>query len=68
MPGRGRAAGAEPAETGTAAAGVPAEFGEAPGGPENGGEGKRQYENAEETRVALEAWSAKQPVFTHRGL
>lgn len=55
----GGTAGEEPTGTGAAAAGVPAELGEAPGGPENGGERKRQYENAEEAPLALEAWSTK---------
>lgn len=68
LPAPGGAAGAEPAGAGPAAAGVPAQSGEAPGGPDNGGERKRQCENAEEARVALEAWPAEQPALSHRGL
>lgn len=55
----GRAAAQEPTGAGAAAAGIPAEFGEAPGGPENGGERKRQYEHAEEAPLALETRSSK---------
>lgn len=53
----GGAAGEEPARTGAAAAGVPAEPGETPGGPEHGGERKKQCEIAEEAPLALEARS-----------
>lgn len=55
----GGAAGEEPTGTGAADAGVPAEPGEAPGRPENGGERKKQFENAEAAPLPLEAGSAK---------
>lgn len=62
----GGAAGEEPPGPCTAVAGVPTEPGEVAGRTESVGEKKGQYQSAEETPLALEAWSPEQPAAAHR--